>query len=106
LQGEGLASVSGLTQGDGTATFNNVVGGSFEVAVYLANNDQPTAAQEVAVEGPTTVQIKIDKYVLLAGFLVETSQLTVVIIIVVTVVLILLLEVYRRRRSKPQKTEG
>jgi hypothetical protein len=106
LQGEGLASVSGLTQGDGTATFNNVVGGSFEVAVYLANNDQPTAAQELAVEGPTTVQIKIDKYVLLAGFLVETSQLTVVIIIVVTVVLILLLEVYRRRRSKPQKTEG
>jgi hypothetical protein len=106
LQGEGLAPVSGLTQGDGTATFSNVVGGSYEVAVYLANNGQPTAAQEVAVEGPTTVQIKIDKYVLLAGLLVETSQLTVLIIIVVTVVLILLLEIYRRGRSKPQKTEG
>lgn len=105
LQGEGLV-VSGLTQGDGTATFNNVVGGSFQVSVYLANNNQPTVAQEVAFARSTNVQIKIDKYVLLAGSLIETGQLAVVIIIVVTVVLVLLLEVYRRRRSKPQKTES
>lgn len=106
LQGEGLPAVSQLTQGNGTATFNDVDGGSYQVAVYLPNRDQPTAAEEVAVSGSTAVQISISKYVLLAGVLVETSQLAVVIIVVVTVVLIVLLEVYLRRRSKPEKTEA
>jgi hypothetical protein len=104
LQG-GSPAVSALTQGDGTATFNNVVGGDFKVAVYLGSDSQPTVAQEVAVKGSTTVEIKIDKYVLLAGSLIETSQLVVIIIIVVTVLLVLLLEVYRGRRSKPKETE-
>jgi hypothetical protein len=103
---EGSEAVSKRTQADGTATFDNLVGGHFEVAVYLADQTQPTVAQGFLVENSTTAQIKIDKYVLLAGFVVETSQLTIAIIIALTVILIVSLEVYRRRRSKPKKSES
>jgi hypothetical protein len=48
----------------------------------------------------------MDRYVLLAGFLIETSQLAIALIIVLTLVVIISLEICRRRRSKPQKTES
>jgi len=106
LQRENSGEVSQLTQADGTATFNNVIGGSFEVAVYLNGRTEPTAAKAIAVQDSTSVQIRMDRYVLLAGFLVDTSQLAIALIIVFTLVVIISLEIYRRRRSKPQKTES
>jgi hypothetical protein len=106
LSGEGLGTAWQLTQGNGTATFNGIVGENYQVAVYLSGNSQPAAAQEVAVAGPTSVEIRLNELVSLAGFMVQTSQLAVLVIIVVTVVLILLLEVYRRTRSRPKETEG
>jgi len=106
LQREGSEAVSKRTQADGTATFDNLVGGNFEVAVYLTDETQPTVAQVFLVENSTTVQIKIDKYVMLVGLLIETSQLTIAIIIALTVILVVSLEVYRRRRPKPKKSES
>jgi hypothetical protein len=43
---------------------------------------------------------------MLAGFLVETSQLATVVIIVATVLFVLTIEVYRRRHLKPKKAES
>jgi hypothetical protein len=106
LHGEGWQPVSTVTGSDGTATFSNVIGGSLEVAVYLSGQTEPTAAQGFAADTSTTVQIRIDKYVLLAGFLVETSQLVVVIIVALTVIIVVLLELFRRIRSKPKKDES
>jgi hypothetical protein len=40
---------------------------------------------------------------MLAGFLVETSSLTVAILIIASVILVLSVEVYRRKRVKPQQ---
>jgi hypothetical protein len=54
------------------------------------------------VDGSKTIQIKIERYTMLAGLLVETSHLVTSIIIVVSVIVILSLEVYRRRRLKPK----
>jgi hypothetical protein len=106
LQGQGWQPVSAETGSDGTATFSNVIGGDLEVNVYLNGQAEPTVAQGFTVGNSTMLQIKIDKYVLLAGFLVETDQLVVVIIVALTVIFVVLLEVFRRMRSKPKKDES
>jgi len=106
LHREGLASRSTLTQSDGTVTFDNIIGGNLQIALYLPGQTQPCATNSFSVEDSTTIQIKIEKYVMLAGFLVETSQLATAIVILVSLVLILSIEIYRRRRVKPQKSES
>jgi len=105
LQRDGLQN-SSLTSSNGMATFSNIVGGDLRTAVYLPGQLQPCAVKTSYVDGSATIEIRIDKYVMLAGFLVETSQLTTVIIIAVAGVLAVSIEVYRRKRPKPQKSES
>lgn len=105
LQRQGQPVMSATTQSDGTATFNDVVGGNMEMVLYLGGSLQPILAQGLALQNSTTVRVKIDKYSVLAGFLVETSQLATVIVVVLAIVLILSVEIYRIRRAKPQKSE-
>jgi hypothetical protein len=97
---------SGLTKSDGIVTFSNVIGGDLQVTVYLPEQSQPFIVATSFVDGSKTIEIKLDKYVVLAGFLVETSHLTTAIIIAATVLLVLLIEVYRRKRLKLQKSSS
>jgi hypothetical protein len=108
LQREGLSLSPATTQGDGTATFNNIIGGDvpFQIAVYVGDQTQPTVALEQSVENSTTVNVRLDKYVTLGGFLVETSQFAIAILIILTVILLGVLEVYRFRRTRHKKTES
>jgi hypothetical protein len=106
LQGNGSKLVSERTQSNGVATFENLVGDSFSVSVYMSDKGLPTIVKSLTVDGSTTVSIAIDKYVLLAGFPIETSQLAIAIIIVLTLLLILSIEVYRKRRSRSKKIDG
>jgi len=94
---------SALTKSDGLVTFSNITGGDLQVTVYLPEQSQPFMVTTSFVDGSKTIEIKLDKYVILAGFLVETSSLTTAIIIAVAALLVLLIEVYRRKRLKPQK---
>jgi len=94
---------SALTRSDGIATFSNVIGGDLQVTVYLPSQSQPFEVTTQSIDSSRTIEIKLGKYVILAGFLVETSYLTTAIIIVVTVLLVFLMEVYRRKRLKPKK---
>jgi hypothetical protein len=97
---------SNHTQADGSAVFSELTGGSLQVVVYLSDQTQPFTEGTYSVVTSTTIEMRANKYVMLAGFLVETSQLTTVVIIVATVLFILAIEVYRRRRLKPKKTES
>jgi hypothetical protein len=106
LQGNGSEPISKRTQANGMATFDNLVGDSFSISVYLSDDGSPTAVQSLLVQGNATVLVKISKYVLLAGLLVETSQLAIAVIIVASLLLVLSLEVYRRRRNKSQKVDS
>jgi len=106
LRREGLPQSSLFTESDGTATFNNVIGGSLNVGVHLSGQAQPCVTATYSIGEPKTIEIRLEKYVLLAGFLIETSQFTTAIIIAATVILILSLEVYRRKRLRPQKSES
>jgi hypothetical protein len=49
--------------------------------------------------------IKVEKYVLLAGTLVDTVQLIAVILVVLAVVVVLVLELLLRRRRASAKKE-
>jgi hypothetical protein len=105
-QGNGLQN-SGTTGSDGIVTFSNIIGGSLQVTVCLPGRSQPCVVTTSYVESPTTtITIGIGAYVLLAGFLIETSQLTIGIIIVLAVVLVLLIEVYRRRHATTKKSSS
>lgn len=104
---EGLSARSSSTQSDGTATFGNVIGGNIQVAIYLSGQAQPCIERGFFVDSSTTapIEIRIEKYVVLLGFLIETSLFATVMIVVVAVICILSIEAYRRKRGKPQKAE-
>jgi hypothetical protein len=103
LQGNGGEPISSRTQANGTVTFTNLIGNSYNVSVYLSSNGPPNTIENLLVSGSTVISIRLNRYVLLAGHPVETTQLAVVVIIVLTVVLVLVLEVFRIRRSKGPK---
>jgi len=106
LHREGAMPRSNHTQADGSAVFSGLTGGSLQVVVYLLDQTQPFKEGMYSVVTSTTIEIRADKYVMLAGFLVETSQLATVVIIVATVLFVLAIEVYRRRHLKPKKAES
>jgi hypothetical protein len=106
LQQDGLVPRSNRTQSDGVATFSGISGGNLQITLYLSGQTQPYMAEGLFLASSTTIGIKLEKYVMLAGFLVETSSLITAILIVASVILVLLVEVYRRKRLKPlQKPE-
>jgi hypothetical protein len=105
LRRENLAYRSNRTQANGLATFNRITGGNLQVSVYLFNQTQPDMAEAFYIENSTTIEIKLNEYVILAGFLVKTAYMATAIIIVATVLLALVIEVYRRKRSKPPKAQ-
>ena len=103
LQREGLSLSLGTTESDGTVIFDGIVGGNLTVRVYLTDEKQPYATKTSLVDESKTIEIRLEKYVMLAGFLVETSQLTTAIIIVATVIIILLIEIYRKKHPRLQE---
>ena len=98
-----MTTLSATTQGDGTATFNNVIGGNMEVTAYLSGDQNSYVAANVQVDSPTTVMLTMDKYVALGGALLETSTFATLIIIILAVLLFIVIEVYRRTGFKFQR---
>jgi hypothetical protein len=105
LQREGEMLSSTLTQGNGNAVFSGLTGGDLQVIVYVLGQTQPFTQSMYSFINSTTIEIRADKYVMLAGFFVETSQLATILIIVATVLFVVAIEVYRRGRLKPEKAE-
>ncbi len=93
---------------DGTASFDNAIGGEFQVAVRLTGQADPCIVLTRYFGSSTTtpVNVRVEKYVILGGMLVETSQLVAVMTILLAMALILSLELIRRRRHKPRKSES
>jgi len=96
-------SSSGVSGSDGIATFPNIVGGNLTLTTRFAGQISPVAVTTVYVDNSTTVEIRLDKYFIVAGMLVDLGQFVTVMIVVVFAVLILCFEVYRRRRRRPQQ---
>jgi hypothetical protein len=103
LQQDDLAPRTQLTQSNGIAAFSSISGGDIQITLYLSGQTQPYIAENFNVDNSTTIGITLGKYVILAGFLVETSSLITAILIIASVIFVLSVEVYRRKRSKPPK---
>ncbi len=105
LQRNGLQFLP-FTEANGVTEFTEIVGGDLQIMVYLNGQSQSCVTKTFFVDEPTAIEIKIGKYVMLAGCLVETSQLGTASIIALVVILILSLEVYRRKHPKSQESES
>ena len=103
LHGPGIGTLSDKTQAGGTATFSNVIGGNMQVIAYPEGLENSYEALNLKVEEPTTIQIKMDKYILIGPFLVESSVLATFIVVLLAVILFVSIEVYRRKRAKSAK---
>ncbi len=101
LNGPETEKFSVMTQSDGTATFNNIIGGGMQIIAYVPGTPDGYQAVALTVDQPTSVQIKIDKYVALGSLLIQASSLFTIIILLVAIVLFVLVEIYMRRRAKP-----
>ena len=98
---------SKLTGNDGMAKFTEI-GGLLTIKVYLSDQNQPITALTIFLgeerNETNPVEIKIERYVFLAGFLIETAQFAAVVLVLAVIIVILAMEIYRRKRFKPIKT--
>jgi hypothetical protein len=99
-------STSTVSGSDGIASFKGIVGGNLTLTVSMNGQSDPLAVTTANVYTSTTIEIRLDKYVVLAGMLVDLGQFVTVLAIVLIVIFIVCLEVYRRKRSRPQQSEG
>ncbi len=100
LNGPATERLSAMTQGDGTATFNNVVGGDMQIVAFAQGAQNSYQAVTLTVDKPTSVRIQLDRYVALGSLLIPVSSLIAIIIILVAIVLFATVEIYRRRKAK------
>jgi hypothetical protein len=106
LHGPGSEALSATTQADGITTFSNVIGGNVQIIAYPEGMENSYEAVNMQVTEPTTIQVKLDKYILIGPFLIEASVLATIIVVLMAIVLFVSIEVYRRRRAKPANSES
>ena len=100
----GQQQLSEPTQNNGKATFNDIIGGSMQIIAQASGTPNAYQAITVNVNQPGTVQIKMDKYIVLGSLLIQASSLITILIILSAIILFALVEVVRRRRLKPTVT--
>ncbi len=94
----GPEKISQVTQSDGKATFNNIIGGNIQIIAQASGSKDAYQAMTLTVNQPTSVQIKIDRYIALGSMLIPASAFIAIMIILVALVLFALVEIFRRRR--------
>jgi hypothetical protein len=104
VNGPSSERLSAITPGDGTTTFNNVVGGNLQIVAFAPGAESNYQALALTVDRPTSVQIKMDGYIVFGPFLIQTSAVLTLIIVLVAVILLVAVEVYRRRRHRADGT--
>jgi hypothetical protein len=103
----GMDTLSATTQGDGTASFGNIIGGNMEITAYPSGNPNSFVATNLQVNSASAVKLTMNNYVVLAGALISTSTFAAIIIIVLALLLFIGIEVYRRTGFKlRRKTES
>jgi hypothetical protein len=98
LIGPATERFSALTTSSGTATFSNVIGGNMQIVAFAqaAPNDYQSLTR--TVNQPTSIQIKLDRYIALGSFLIQANTLITIIIILVVAILFVGIEIYRLKK--------
>ena len=106
LHGPGMEARSAATQGDGTTTFSNVIGGNMQIIAYPKGMESSYEAVTMQIEEPTTVHIQLAKYIRVGPFLIEASVLATFIIVLLAILLFVVVEVYRRKHAEAVSSES
>ena len=96
----GPTKLYAATGSNGIATFDNIIGGNMQIIAQAQGIQDASQAITVNVSEPTTVEVKIERYVALGGLLIQANTLITIIIILIAVSLFLVAEVYLKRKSK------
>jgi hypothetical protein len=96
----GPEKLSVVTQSNGIATFNNIIGGNMQIIAQASGTKDAYQSMTLIVNQPTSVQIKIEKYVALGSLLMQSSSLITILIILLAIILFGVVEVFRQRRAK------
>ncbi|MGB9958973.1 MAG: hypothetical protein ACPLKQ_00415 [Candidatus Bathyarchaeales archaeon] len=95
---------SKLTGSDGIAGFRET-GGMLTIKVYLSSQNQPVTALTTFISEERNetnpIEVKIGRYVFLAGFLIETAQFAAIVLVLAVILVIIATEIYKRKRFKP-----
>lgn len=100
LQRTTAQTYSATTQGNGEATFSKITGGNLQISVYILDQQQPCMEETQWIDRNTTIEIKADRYISLAGILVETGLMATAALIAAAIIAVALVEIYRRRHAK------
>ena len=100
----GPEKISAQTQSNGKATFNEIIGGNMQIIAQASGMQDAYQAVTLTVNQPTTLQVKIDKYVAIGSILIQASLLITILIVLAAVVALLLVEIFWRRRTKSAAT--
>jgi len=95
---EGTQPHSALTNAEGVVTFQNLIGGRVQIDAYIDGGNEPFMSLVVYVDKHQTIPLKMERYVLIAGTLIETSQLATLIAIIILILTVLVIEIYRKRK--------
>jgi hypothetical protein len=106
LNGPSTETWSSTTEANGAVTFDNVIGGDMQVITYPQGVENSYEAVSLRVEEPTTIDVRLAKYVLIGPFLVETSALATIIVILLAILLFVSIEIYRKKRAKAADSES
>jgi hypothetical protein len=98
LERQGVPTQEVNTDGNGVAFFENVIGGSSYVLVYV-RGDSPAATAGVNVEGNTAVNLSLGTFVSVLGIIMDTSQFAVLLTFIVFIVAFVILILLRRRQK-------
>jgi hypothetical protein len=107
LERNGIKIGSNHTEADGVASFIEI-GSTLTIKVYLTNPELPEATITTYIgekrDYSNPILVKIGKYVVLAGLLVDVAQFAMAILILATIVLFAIIEIVRRKGVKQGKT--
>jgi hypothetical protein len=94
VEGQGSSEYVRKTGSNGVASFTNLIGGDSSVSVSVAG--QTVGVQSLYIAGSKQVKFKIDGYVAVAGYALETSLFATIIISIIIIVVFILALTYKR----------
>jgi len=82
------------TQADGIARFNGIIGGNSRISVSVAG--RPGETQYLYLVDSKQILFKLDGYVTVAGYALETSQFVTMVILLIIIVAFIIASTYKR----------
>jgi hypothetical protein len=69
--------------------------GNMQIVAFAQGAPSDYQAVTISVDQPTSVQIKLDKYIVLGPFLIQATTFITIVIILFAIILFVAVEIYR-----------